>query len=385
MKILVIAPHPFFQERGTPIAVKLLIETLCGFGHNIDLLTYNEGSDINIKGLRVYRIPKIFFIKNIPIGFSRKKIIADIFLSFYLIYLILRNKYDVIHAVEESIFPAAFINILSRKKLIYDMDSSLADQLIEKKEFLRRYVKLLDMFERIAVKRADIVVPVCKYLAEKVKSYDPNKKTFILEDIAFENSDYNFEEENLRQKYNLQGVMGLYVGNLEHYQGINLLLESTAKINSSVSFSIVIIGGNQNDISKYKEVTRKLNILDKVNFIGPRLLKKLPYYLSQADILLSPRIKGKNTPMKLYSYLASGKPVLATKIESHTQVIDDTCSKLVNPDPESFANGFQELIENEDLRKKIGEAGKSLAKKNYSHESYKMKLKNIYDQPELSF
>ena len=62
------------------------------------------------------------------------------------------------------------------------------------------------------------------------------------------------------------------------------------------------------------------------------------------------------------------------------QVIDDTCAKLVNPDPESFARGFQELIENVNLRKKIGEEGKLLAKKNYSLESYKLKLKNIYDQ-----
>ena len=125
---------------------------------------------------------------------------------------------------------------------------------------------------------------------------------------------------------------------------------------------------------------KRFGISDKIYFAGPRLLKDLPVYLSQADILLSPRLKGKNTPMKLYSYLISGKPVLATKIESHTQVIDNTCSKLVNPDPESFAKGFKRLIEDENLRKKVGEAGRLLAKKNYSLESYKLKLKNIYDQ-----
>ena len=38
MKVLVIAPQPFFLERGTPIAVRLLVTTLCGFGHTVDLL-----------------------------------------------------------------------------------------------------------------------------------------------------------------------------------------------------------------------------------------------------------------------------------------------------------------------------------------------------------
>ncbi len=378
MKILLIAPHPFFQERGTPIAVRLIAETLCEFGHNVDLLTYHEGSDIEVKGLNLYRIPKPLFANNIPIGFSFKKVIADIYLTFSLIKLVTKNKYDVIHAVEESIFPAVLINKMAKKKLIYDMDSSLADQLLEKWQSLNRYQKILDGFEGWAVKRSDIVVPVCKSLGDKVKQYDPDKKVFVLEDIGFENSSEN--KEDLKQTLNLKGVIALYVGNLEHYQGIDLMLESIAKINSQVQYSVVIIGGKKDDINKYTEKAKELNISDKIYFTGPRLLKDLPAYLSQADILISPRLKGKNTPMKLYSYLISGKPVLATNIESHTQAIDDTCSKLVNPDPESFAKGFQELIENENLRKKIGEAGKSLAKKNYSLESYKLKLKNIYDQ-----
>ena len=377
MKILLIAPHPFFQERGTPIAVRLIAETLCEFGHNVDLLTYHEGSDIEVKGLNLYRIPKPLFANNIPIGFSFKKVIADIYLSFSLVKLITKNNYDVIHAVEESIFPAALIN-KGRKKLIYDMDSSLADQLMEKWQALCRYQKIFDGFEGWAVKKANIVVPVCKSLADKVKQYDPKKKVFVLEDIGFENSSEN--KEDLRQTLNLKGVVALYVGNLEHYQGIDLILESIAKINSQVQYSVAIIGGKKNDIDKYIEKAKALGISDKIYFAGPRLLKDLPVYLSQADILLSPRLKGKNTPMKLYSYLISGKPVLATNIESHTQVIDNTCSKLVNPDPESFAKGFKRLIENENLRKKIGEAGRLLAKKNYSRESYKLKLKNIYDQ-----
>ena len=43
MKILLVAPQPFYQERGTPIAVRLLAETLCGAGHEVDLLTLVNG------------------------------------------------------------------------------------------------------------------------------------------------------------------------------------------------------------------------------------------------------------------------------------------------------------------------------------------------------
>ncbi len=377
MKILVVAPHPFYQERGTPIAVKLLVETLSGFGHEIDVLTFHEGENIDVKNVRLYRIAQPPFANNIPIGFSPKKLIADVYLTFYLAYLLSKNNYDVIHAVEESVFPAAFFNFFARKKLIYDMDSSMADQLIEKWKGLEKISKILNGFEHWAMKRSDVVLPVCRYLVDKVRRYDPNKKVFILEDIAFESNDRG-KNEDIRKTMNTNKIVGMYVGNLVHYQGIDLLLEGVAKLNSD-NFSLAIIGGKPEDIKKYKSMSERLKISENVHFLGPRPLSQLPFYLSQADILISPRIKGKNTPMKIYSYLASGKPVLATNIYSHTQVLNKENSFLVEPEPESLAKGLEKLIENEELRNRIGETGKQTAMENYSLESYKRKLRKVYD------
>ena len=162
-----------------------------------------------------------------------------------------------------------------------------------------------------------------------------------------------------------------------HYQGIDLLLDALKNITEN--FALVIIGGKTEDIEKYKNKTKQLNISEKVYFLGPRPLSQLPYYLSQADILISPRIKGKNTPMKIYSYLASGVPVLATDIYSHTQVLTKENSYLVKPNPEDMAKGILELVQNKTLREKLGNAGKEVAIKNYSRESYKRKLKKVYD------
>jgi len=377
LKILVVAPHPFYQERGTPIAVKLLVETLSGFGHEIDVLTFHEGENIDVKNVRLYRIAQPPFANNIPIGFSPKKLIADVYLTFYLAYLLSKNNYDVIHAVEESVFPAAFFNFFARKKLIYDMDSSMADQLIEKWKGLEKISKILNGFEHWAMKRSDVVLPVCRYLVDKVRRYDPNKKVFILEDIAFESNDRG-KNEDIRKTMNTNKIVGMYVGNLVHYQGIDLLLEGVAKLNSD-NFSLAIIGGKPEDIKKYKSMSERLKISENVHFLGPRPLSQLPFYLSQADILISPRIKGKNTPMKIYSYLASGKPVLATNIYSHTQVLNKENSFLVEPEPESLAKGLEKLIENEELRNRIGETGKQTAMENYSLESYKRKLRKVYD------
>ena len=64
MKILFIAPQPFYQDRGTPIAVDLLLRTLSGVGHNVDLLTYHEGEERNYPGVNIIRIRPFPKVKN---------------------------------------------------------------------------------------------------------------------------------------------------------------------------------------------------------------------------------------------------------------------------------------------------------------------------------
>jgi glycosyltransferase involved in cell wall biosynthesis len=377
MRILLVAPHPFYKERGTPIAVKLLVEILCEFGNEIDLLTYHEGTDVNFKGLRLFRIKKPPFCDNIPIGFSLKKIMADIYLTFRMITLLRGYRYDVIHAVEESIFPAVIINFFLKKKLVYDMDSSMSDQLIEKWEGLSKIEGFLNFFEHWAAKHSTVVIAVCKYLAEKINRYNSSIKTFVLEDIAFE-SESDLDTEDLRKYCSSRTLLVLYVGNLEHYQGIDLALEAISRLNTHINFKLLLIGGTQEHIISYTKKIEDLKIVEKVEFLGPRPLKNLAGYLKQADILISPRLKGINTPMKIYSYLASGIPVIATNITSHTQVMSNEHALLVEANPDEFAKGLKKLIEDENLRVSLGTKGKILADENYSLKSYKVKLKNIY-------
>ena len=78
MNILVLSPQPFFQARGTPIAVRLVLEFLSSRGHRVDVLTYHEGSDVEIPNCRILRIPRIPGVRNIRPGFSFKKILCDL-------------------------------------------------------------------------------------------------------------------------------------------------------------------------------------------------------------------------------------------------------------------------------------------------------------------
>ena len=344
----------------------------------MDLLTYHEGEDISLPRLKIYRVTKLPFVKNISIGFSWQKIICDAFLISAMIKLIRQNSYEVVHAIEEAIFPGLMLKYFFKYKLFYDMDSSMVDQLIDEFSFLKFFSNPLKKIEGWAIRGSDFVFPVCQNLADKVKRYLPESQICILQDVPFESSGDTHHSEVLREVLSIDECLALYVGNLEHYQGIDLMLEGLEKIPTKYHYSLVVIGGEKHHIEKYVLKAEKLGLSSRVYFVGPRPLSSLSHYLAQADILVSPRSKGENTPMKIYSYLASGKPVLATAVKSHTQVMDSVCAMLVEPTAAAIAQGFIELISNSDLRKGLGQSGKALVKNHYSLQAYKRKLLDSY-------
>jgi hypothetical protein len=184
LNVLVLAPHPFYQDRGSPIALSAVLRVLSERGDQIDLIVYHEGKDVHYDKVTIHRIYNIPFINHIRPGFSWKKVICDIFLFFKTMRLVLRNHYHVVHAVEESVFIALVLKWLFKIPYIYDMDSSLPQQLVERYSFLRAFLGFFTFFEGLAVRNAIAVVPVCTALADSIDRYNP-KKVVILQDVSF--------------------------------------------------------------------------------------------------------------------------------------------------------------------------------------------------------
>ncbi|NEP32033.1 MAG: glycosyltransferase [Moorea sp. SIO3B2] len=187
MNILLLAPHPFYQNRGTPIAVNLVLKVLSERGDQVDVVTYPEGRDIKYENIKVYRTPKLPWVRNIRPGFSWKKIVCDFFMLLAVIRLVTKKRYDLVHAGEESVFIGLGLKILCKIPYIYDMDSSLAQQMIEKYPLLQIFSSLFNFFEGLAVKNAKVVVSVCDALAADIQKYKP-RKTVVIPDISLLNS-----------------------------------------------------------------------------------------------------------------------------------------------------------------------------------------------------
>jgi len=186
MNVLLLAPHPFYQNRGTPIAVNLVLRVLSERGDQVDMVTYPEGRDIYYPNVTIHRTPRLPFVHNIRPGFSWKKLVCDFFMIIKVIALVSRKRYDLVHAGEESVFIALMLNLFCKLPYVYDMDSSLAQQLIEKYPKLTLLNSFLNFCERVAVQKAAVVVAVCQALATDIRAYNP-KNVVVIPDISLLN------------------------------------------------------------------------------------------------------------------------------------------------------------------------------------------------------
>ena len=381
MKILVLAPQPFFQNRGTPIAVRGLMETLSAAGHKVDLLAYHEGESIPLPAGELHRIPALPGIRGIRPGFSVKKLVCDAAMFFKAVGLMRRGGYDLVHAVEESSFMALALRRIFGVPYVFDMDSSLAQQMVEKYPWLKRTTWLLERAEGGAVRSSLGVLAVCRSLELTALRYAPGHRTVRLEDISLLEGVPS--SDSARTSLGVPHPRVLYVGNLERYQGIDLLVESFQVLErEKVPGNLVIIGGTAADIEAYTRKARELGLGERVHFLGPKPLADLGAYLEQADILVSPRIRGLNTPMKVYSYLDSGRALIATKLPTHTQVLDDSIALLVDPDPEALGAGIVRLLRDPDRAASLARAAKERAAREFTADAYRRKLLGFYGEIE---
>ncbi|MCP3890396.1 MAG: glycosyltransferase family 4 protein [Desulfobulbaceae bacterium] len=380
MNILLLAPQPFYQERGTPIAVKLLAQTLGELGHDVHLLVFAEGESIEIANVTIHRHIHLPGMTGIKPGISIKKLVCDAVFFIKCFQLVRRYNFHIIHAVEESVFMAIFFKKIFKIPYVYDMDSCMSAQLIDKFPSLRLGGSLMAGLEKSAIVNSDGVVAVCSTLEDMALKYAPGKLTTRLEDISLLDDGCQGEED-LRLELGIQGTLIMYVGNLEKYQGIDLLLESFKQaVDVKQEMHLVLIGGNERDISVYRQKVRQLNIDTNVTFCGPRPVNMLGFYLKQADILVSPRIHGSNTPMKIYSYLDSGVSVLATNLPTHTQVLDERIAFLVEPQPARMAAAIGLLAEDKVKRDNLGLEAQKRVHQEYSLPAFKRKLSLFYEK-----
>jgi glycosyltransferase involved in cell wall biosynthesis len=384
MKIIMIAPQPFFEPRGTPISVYQRIAGLSKLGHTIDLVTYPIGQDVEFPGVRIDRAPRIPFIKELKVGPSWPKLPLDMVLFLKTISLLVKNKYDVIHSHEEAGIFAQPLAAIFHTRHLYDMHSSLPRQLVNFNFGNNRFfIAIFKWLERMVINHCDALITIGPDLEQHARSINSQVPQQMIENLPLKIKQTEGEKEKARQLKQTLGLNGnmavVYTGTFERYQGVNLLIESAAVIREEhPNVRFLMVGGKPAQIEDLKQLVHSLHLEEQVHFTGTVSVDEANLYMEMADILVSPRIEGTSVPLKIYTYLRMGKPIMATNLPAHSLVLDDHTAVLVEPSLAGFVEGLTRLIEDEGLRNYLGQQSLKLANEKYSTANYLAKLEKIY-------
>ena len=384
-RVLLVSPQPFFEERGTPLRVLQMIRSLCAGGAEVHLASYHLGTAVAIEGLVHRRAPRVPGLHHIAVGFSWRKLVLDAVLALHVWRLLLGRRFDAVHCVEESIF---FVLPLARLRgipTIFDLNSSVAHQL----EYggtirWRPLVVAARALQAAALRGSKLAITVGRALTDEgVRGVGSTIPVAEIEDCPVAPLDVRVDPvalTSLRRELGLAGhPVVVYTGNLAGYQGVDLLLESVpVLLRRRPDARLLIVGGDRMQIDAMKAGLTERGHAGAVVFAGPQPASHMSTWMALGNVLVSPRRGGRNTPLKLYSYMASGVPVVATDLPTHTQVLDRDTALLCAPTPEALGNAMADVLDTPATYEVLAANARRRVEEQYSPAAFQRKLLDAY-------
>jgi glycosyltransferase involved in cell wall biosynthesis len=381
-----LAPEPFFEPRGTPFSEYHRIKALGELGHHVDLVTYPIGRDVELKNLRIFRSLGPPFVRKVRIGPSVTKFVLDGLMLLTIARRAWSERYDAIHSHEEMGLVGVWLARWLRIPHLYDMHSSLPQQLSNFKYSQSSWLRTVFTWaEDQMVHKSDVVITICQELQDTVAGMGVAERSLLIENVMGGDVDEapSRSPEEVRAAWGIAPAapLALYTGTFEAYQGVDMLIEAVAILEKQrPDARVLVVGGEPAQVEQARARAAAAGVSSAMVFTGQQPAKEIPGFVQAADLLVSPRIRGTNTPLKIYSYLRSGKPIVATNLLTHTQVLTPDIARLVEPTPAPFAAAILELMNNPEERERLSAAARVVAQEKYSRESYLRRTALAYER-----
>jgi glycosyltransferase involved in cell wall biosynthesis len=381
-RILVVAPQPFYQDRGTPIALRQVLHAASELGYRVDLLTFPIGADVEFPGLRIFRADNPFDFRAVPIGLSLRKLLLDASLLAAARGRLASETYTCVHALEEAAWPAALLARRHGIPLLYDMQSSIPEQL---RKYMLAHVPPVPMLmaraEQWLLTRADLVVASAG-LGTRVRRMAPGTR---VREWRFPSAPSEVPHEAslaLRRRLGLpaDAPVILYSGTFEAYQGLGELIAAIPEVLAGEpSARFILVGADRAGRAALGGAAEELERAGVLTLVERQPRSAMPGYLAMADVLVSPRAFGGNLPLKIFDYLAAGRPIVATNISTHRAVLTRRTAVLVEPAADALAQGIVSVLRSPSKGRELGEAARQYAFEHLGWNRFVRSVGEIYE------
>lgn len=370
MRILIVVGKDLSLERGSNVHVLEVATCLEELGNEVFLFCYKKPRVRARQPAHVLSLPlpKIRYIRYIWFLLSS---------FFYLLYYVIRWNPDIVYSRISPIFiHPTLITLITRRPHVVEVNGFIRDELvIAGTGRIRRFVANLN--EKITYSAASKIIAVTQGLKDVlVETFNlPADKVTVLHNGVNTHLFQPIESSVARRMLGLcdAGPLVLFVGYLIKWQGIDTLFKSVSRILHECPGTRFLIVGEGPDREHLDDLGAKLDIRKKMIFAGEVPGEMVPWYINASDICVAPFTKARNariglSPLKLYAYMACGKPVIASDIKGVGDLIRTAkCGIVIDPDnPESLAVATIELLQDKVRRDCLGEAGRKAVIKDYS-------------------
>ena len=381
--IMMIAPTPFFADRGCHVRIYEEARALQRLGNKVVIYTYHNGRDMS--GIKTKRIMNVSWYKKLEAGPSYHKFYLDLLLLLKVLESSIGEKPDIIHAhLHEGALLAKICKKFENIPLVFDFQGSLTTELVDH-NFLKEGSFIFGFVRNIedSINRsADAIVVSSTNSANLLREESnlrKNKIFAVLDGVNVDEFRMHKETSDLRRELNLplNKKIVVYLGLLNKYQGVDSLIEAISYLvrkNGDVHFLIM---GYPN-VEKYKKIAVEKRINHNITFAGRIDYGKAPQYLSLGDVAVSPKISKTESNGKLYNYMAMGLPTVVFETPVNREILGNSGVYAEFNNPVSLAEKLEMILSNGSLAENLGEKLREKAVDGYSWQAVGKKLMGIY-------
>ena len=361
--MLVVAPTPFFADRGCHVRIYEEARLLQDLGYRVEICTYHLGRDI--PGVATRRIPRVPWYKKEGPGPSYHKLYLDLLLLWTCVRAVREHRPDVIHGhLHEGALIGSLLGRMFSIPCVGDFQGSLTLELTDY-GFAgnnRLLYRMLTRIEGWIDRWPDAVVASSEMLGRDLveRFRVPEDQVSLLADgvgQSWPEGPDRITRHDLQLSENHRVVV--FLGVLTKLQGVEILMETIALVldqRSDVSF--LVIGFP--DEKRYAAELGRRGFGDRAIFTGCMDYLKVPEALAQADLAVSPKLSETEGNGKLFNYMACALPTIVFESPVNRGILGDSGIYVQERNADAFAQAILSALDGGD---EVRELGRSLQRR----------------------
>lgn len=382
LRVLMIAPTPFFADRGCHVRIFEEVRILTRLGHEVLVATYHHGRDV--PAVRTVRTPRIPWYLELAPGPSVHKLYVDWLLVATSLRAAARFRPDIVHAhLHEGVFVGQFVRRQTGAPLIADFQGSLASEVADHAQspFMKRLARaVMGPPERWLTRAPDRIVVSSTRFAEEVRErFGASEVALLADGVDTERFRPNLGSEALRRELGIPDdrLVVVFLGVLSSYQGVDHLLAAARIVLDRRRDVHFLVMGYPN-VEHYQGQAAELGITEHVTFTGRIDYKRASDYLGLGDLAVSGKLSTSEANGKLYNYMGCGLPVVVFDSPVSREILGDLGVYATLGDAGSMAREILAFIDDPAERESRGRALRARAVSEYSWEKAGRKLVALY-------